>query len=142
VRIRVVAVGKLKDQAARMLADDYLGRIRHFIRCDEVQVRDDNALRRAVPREATIVALEVDGDQIDSRELARRVERWGRTGKGDIAFVIGGAEGIPADLSREANVRLGLSSLTLPHRLARVVLLEQIYRALTIIRNTPYARED
>ncbi len=142
MRIAIVAVGKLKDHSTRALADDYLTRIRHFVRCDEIQARDDGALRRAVPGGATVVALEVNGEQLTSRELARRVERWGRSGKGDIAFVIGGAEGIPADLSKEADVRLSLSSFTLPHRLARVVLLEQIYRALTIIRHTPYAREE
>jgi 23S rRNA (pseudouridine1915-N3)-methyltransferase len=87
------------------------------------------------------VALEVDGEAVTSTELSKRVERWSSTGKGVVAFVIGGAEGIPKDLSRSAVARLSLSKLTLPHRLARVLLLEQLYRALSILRGEPYARE-
>jgi 23S rRNA (pseudouridine1915-N3)-methyltransferase len=73
--------------------------------------------------------------------LAKRVERWSSRGKGIVAFVIGGADGIPADLLSRADARLSLSTLTLPHRLARVVLAEQLYRAMTILRGEPYARE-
>jgi 23S rRNA (pseudouridine1915-N3)-methyltransferase len=142
VRIAIVAVGKLRDQPTRALANEYLSRIRHFVRCDEVQVRDASGLERALPADAVVVALEVDGERWTSRELARHVERWGHQGKGGVAFVIGGAEGIPASLSKRAHTRLSLSPMTLPHRLARVVLLEQLYRAFTIIRGMPYARED
>jgi 23S rRNA (pseudouridine1915-N3)-methyltransferase len=142
VRIVVVAVGKLKHQSTRALADDYLRRIRRFCRCDEVEVRDEGALQRALPDEAHVVAMEVAGERLSSREFACRIERWGSTQKGTIAFVIGGADGIPPEVSRCAATRLSLSSLTLPHRLARVLLLEQIYRAFTIVRGTPYARED
>ncbi len=70
------------------------------------------------------------------------MERWTSRGKGSVAFVIGGAEGIPSELSKKADARLSLSRLTLPHRLARVVLLEQLYRSLSILRGEPYARED
>lgn len=142
MRIVIVAVGKLKERAARALADDYLGRIQKFVRCDEIEVRDGAGLARGIPADAHVVALEVDGRSWSSPELARHLEDWGRSGKGTIAFLIGGADGIPAELSRAAQARLSLSSLTLPHRLARIVLFEQIYRAFTILRGTPYARED
>ena len=135
------AVGKLKDKSIRSIADDYLYRIRRFVRCDEVESRDINALLRYLPTDCHRVALEVDGETLDSRQLSRRLEEWGSTGKGTVAFVIGGAEGIPKAVSQRAHTRLSLSRLTLPHRLARIVLLEQVYRAFTIIRGTPYARE-
>ncbi|HEY4106535.1 MAG TPA: 23S rRNA (pseudouridine(1915)-N(3))-methyltransferase RlmH, partial [Polyangiaceae bacterium] len=77
-----------------------------------------------------------------SSEFSVRLERWGSRGKGVVAFVIGGAEGIPRDLSARADLRLSLSSFTMPHRLARVVLLEQLYRAMTLQRGEPYAREE
>jgi 23S rRNA (pseudouridine1915-N3)-methyltransferase len=141
VKIVVVAVGKLKARELRAVADDYLGRIRHYVRCDEVEVRDDAALRRAIGPDSTVVALEVDGVETSSQGLSRSIERWGSQGKGVVTFVIGGAEGIPEDLSRRAQARLSLSRLTLPHRLARVVLYEQIYRSLTLLRGEPYARE-
>ena len=89
-----------------------------------------------------MVALDVGGQEVKSSEFARLVERWSTAGKGDIAFVLGGAEGLPGPLVSAAHCRLSLSRMTLPHRLARVLLYEQIYRALTILRGEPYARED
>ncbi len=142
MRIVVVAVGKIREKSLRAVADDYLGRASHYARVSEVEVKTDGELERSVPREATVIALDPAGDAVTSRELAVRVERWGRRGKGDVAFVIGGAEGIPKPLLAAAHARLSLSTLTLPHRLARVVLFEQLYRAFTILRGEPYARED
>lgn len=142
MRIALVTVGKLKDRPLREAADDYLGRIRRYVKCDEVEVRDDRSLPRAIPEGAYTVALEVNGAEFDSVTFSKRIERWGSQGKGIVAFVIGGAEGIPPELSRSAQERMSLSRMTLPHRLARVVLLEQIYRSMTLLRGEPYARED
>jgi 23S rRNA (pseudouridine1915-N3)-methyltransferase len=142
VKLTVVAVGKIREKSLRAVADDYLGRVKHYARTSEIEVKTDAELERAVPREATVIALDPGGDSVTSRELARRLEGWGQRGKGELAFVIGGAEGIPDALLKTAHARLSLSSLTLPHRLARVVLFEQLYRAFTILRGEPYARED
>lgn len=141
MRLAVIAVGKLKEPAFRALADDYLGRVRRYVRADEIEVKDAAALGRAVPDEALVVALEVGGERLTSEVFAKKLEQWGSRGKGSVAFLIGGADGIPAELSRAAAVRLSLSSMTLPHRLARVVLLEQLYRGLSILKGEPYARE-
>lgn len=141
MQLSVIAVGRLKEPAARAWADEYWGRIRRYVRADEVEVKDAAGLERAIPPDAFVVALEVDGQALGSEAFARKLEVWGSTGKGRIAFLIGGAEGLPRELSRKADVRLSLSPMTLPHRLARVVLLEQLYRALTILRGEPYARE-
>lgn len=141
MKISVIAVGKLRDAPSRALADDYLGRLRRYLRAEEVEVKDDAALERAVPEDAVVVALEVWGKALSSEAFAQRLEGWGRTGKGNIAFLIGGAEGIPEAVSRRAQFHLSLSTMTLPHRLARILLFEQLYRALTILRGEPYARE-
>lgn len=138
----MVAAGRLKDKSLRAVADDYFARVRRYVRCDEIEVKDDRALAKAIPSDSVVVALEVDGESVSSTELAQRLERWASRGKGAVTFVIGGAEGIPAELSRAADARLSLSRLTLPHRLARVLLAEQLYRALSILRGEPYARED
>lgn len=138
----MAAVGRLRERPLRQVADDYLGRIRRYVRCDEHELRDGAALGRAMPEAALRVALEVKGETLSSPELALRLERWGATGKGVIGFLVGGAEGLPRPISRAAAVRLSLSPLTLPHRLARIVLYEQIYRALSTLRGEPYARED
>jgi 23S rRNA (pseudouridine1915-N3)-methyltransferase len=142
VKLTVVAVGKIREKHLRAVADDYAGRVKHYARTSEVEVKTDAELARAVPRDATVIALDPGGDALTSREFARRLERWGQRGKGELAFVIGGADGIPAALLEAAHARLSLSSLTLPHRLARVLLFEQLYRAFTILRGEPYARED
>jgi 23S rRNA (pseudouridine1915-N3)-methyltransferase len=141
MRLVIIAAGKLKERELRVIADDYLGRIRRYVKCDEIEVKSAKELAPAVPAEALLVALEVEGDAVTSTELAKRVERWSSTGKGVVAFVIGDAAGIPKELSQNAVARLSLSKLTLPHRLARVLLLEQLYRSLSILRGEPYARE-
>lgn len=137
----IVAQGKVKDRALRGLIDDYLGRIRRYTRCEEIEVRDEVGMQRAIPQDATLIALEVDGDSVSSSELSRRVGRWMARGKGVVAFAIGGAEGLPSGISKRADTQLSLSPLTLPHRLARLILAEQLYRALSILRGEPYARE-
>ena len=142
MRLYVVAAGRIKEKSLRAVADDYLGRVRRYARCDEIEVKTAADLTRATPAQATLVALEPGGDAPSSREFAKKLERWTSSGKGEVAFLIGAADGIPEALTARAAARLSLSTLTLPHRLARVVLLEQIYRAFTILRGEPYARED
>ena len=142
MRFFVVAAGRLKDKSLRAVVDDYFTRVRRYARCDEIEVKDDRALAKAIPPDSVVVALEVDGESVSSTEFSQRIERWTSRGKGSVTFVIGGAEGIPAELSRAADARLSLSRLTLPHRLARVFLAEQLYRALSILRGEPYAREE
>jgi 23S rRNA (pseudouridine1915-N3)-methyltransferase len=142
VKLFVVAEGRIKERELRAVANDYLGRLSRYVRCEEIEARDAVGLAKAVPAEAFVVALEVDGERMTSSELAVRLERWGSRGKGLVAFVIGGAEGISKALSDRADLKLSLSTFTLPHRLARVVLIEQLYRAMTLQRGEPYAREE
>jgi len=141
LRLVVLAVGKIKERGLREAADDYLKRLQRYARCDEIEVRDAAGLERALPADAYVIALAALGDAPTSETFAKNLERWASRGKGVLAFLIGGAEGLPAELERRADSRLSLSSLTLPHRLARVVLFEQLYRAMTILRGEPYARE-
>lgn len=142
MKILVIAQGKLKDKGLRALVDDYLGRLERYVRCQEIEVKEASQLLGAVPADATLVALEVGGEALSSSALAQRVERWLGHGKGVVAFAIGGAEGLPKEIGARANYRLSLSSLTLPHRLARLLLAEQLYRSFSILRGEPYAREE
>lgn len=141
MRIVIVSGGRLKERALRELLDDYLGRIRRYARCDEIEVQKPEGFAQAFISGATLVALDVNGEALSSTALSERVARWSERGKGTIVFAIGDADGLPAQVLSGADVRLSLSSLTLPHRLARLVLVEQIYRAFSILRNQPYARE-
>ncbi len=104
--------------------------------------KNDASLRKALLPGDTVVALEVDGKAWTSTQFATNVQTWIERGGSRLVFLIGGAEGLPIDVSHAAAHKLSLSTMTLPHRLARVLLLEQLYRAFSIWRGEPYARED
>ena len=142
MKLYVLAQGKLKDRGLRAVADDYKARLERYVAVEEIEVKDAQALERRAPKEAWLCMLEAGGEAISSRTLAARLESWATRHKGQVCFVIGGAEGIPRAWSRRGDAHLSLSSLTLPHRLVRVIVFEQLYRALTILRGEPYARED
>lgn len=141
MKITIVASGRIKEKALRDVADDYLSRVGRYCRISELETKDESGLAAALPKGARVVALEVWGKRLSSEDFSRKLDSWSQIGKGDVCFVIGAAEGIPKELSQAADEHLSLSSMTLPHRLARVVLLEQIYRGFSILRGEPYARE-
>lgn len=94
----------------------------------------------ALPADCVRVVLDERGTLINTAELARRIEHW-RQGGRDVAFIIGGADGLAESVKQKADLVWSLSPLTLPHGLARVVLAEQLYRAVSILHNHPYHRE-
>jgi 23S rRNA (pseudouridine1915-N3)-methyltransferase len=146
VRVFIVAVGKIKPRGLREAIDEYLVRVRRHLPVEEMEIRDGSpnevteAVRRRVPAGARLVALDAGGRTLDSAGFARWLERRGSEGKGIVAFVIGGAEGLPRDLLASAAETLSLSALTFPHRIARLLLAEQLYRATAILRSEPYAK--
>ena len=139
MRYHVVAVGRLRNAGLRATCDEYLKRLRRYARVEEREVRDEARLPEAIPGEARLVALSRRGETWSSTELARRTSGWDQDGR-DVAFAIGGAAGLTAALLRRAERVWSLSPLTFPHELARVILLEQLYRAFTIRRGEPYHR--
>jgi 23S rRNA (pseudouridine1915-N3)-methyltransferase len=145
VRISIIAVGKVKQAGLRAEIDDYLKRIRRYSRCDEIELKEGSdeevaaRFRKAIGQRARRVALEVDGVNWDSERLARFLAQCENDSVGTLALLIGGAYGLPASIAAEADLKLSLSAMTLPHRLARLVLVEQIYRGFTILRNEPYS---
>jgi 23S rRNA (pseudouridine1915-N3)-methyltransferase len=140
VKLWIVAAGRLRDPPLRELCDRYLSRLRRYVSTTEIEAREARDLVRSIPERATLVTLEANGEALNSRAFATRLEAW--LDGGSLAFVIGAAEGLPEAVNARAAHRISLSPLTMPHRLARVVLFEQLYRAMTILRGEPYARED
>jgi len=144
VRIAIIAVGKVKQAGMRAELDDYLGRLRRFATCTEVELKDaperelGPRFDKAIAARTKVIALEVGGRMLDSHGLARLVADLERE-PGSAAFLIGGSYGLPPEVSQRADLQLSLSPMTLPHRLARLVLAEQLYRAFTILRNEPYS---
>jgi len=139
MRYRVVAVGRVKDAALRAACDEYLGRVRRYARVDECEVKDEARVLGAVPAGARLVALSRGGQAWSSRDLAERTAQWDQEGR-SVAIAIGGATALPPDVLGAAQDIWSLSTLTLPHELARVLLYEQLYRAFTIRRGEPYHR--
>jgi len=145
VRIVVIAVGRVKETAMRACIDDYVGRVRRYTPIDEVEI-DPNLTPAKVALAiakasvgARLVALDVTGKEMGSPSFAQAIERGASTGKGIVALAIGAADGLPPETLASAHERWSLSKLTFPHRLARLVLVEQLYRAMSILRNDPYA---
>jgi 23S rRNA (pseudouridine1915-N3)-methyltransferase len=132
MRISVIAVGRVRppyqddvEHYRRMLAG--------HAKVELIEVREDQAVQRRILPRALVVLLAGDGEQLDSEGLSRWFEQRRQNGR-DVCFVIGG----PTGLELEADMRLSLGPMTLPHQLARVVLLEQIYRAHKILAGEPY----
>ncbi len=155
MRIHICAVGRLRAGPERALIDDYLTRFDRTGRqiglgpasTHEIDdrkgggpVAEADLLRRALPRGAMMVALDERGEMLGSPDFAARIAGWRDAGQGDLAFVIGGADGLDPGLRKEAALLLSLGRMVWPHMLARVMLAEQIYRAATILAGSPYHR--
>jgi 23S rRNA (pseudouridine1915-N3)-methyltransferase len=151
VRIRVVAIGKDRSGLFAPAVEEYAGRLARYLRFELVEVpearkhagtpraKDEEGealLARLGPRER-VVLLDERGAEETSAVFARRVEGWLARAQ-DVALVIGGADGLSDAIRARGQETVALSRMTLPHRLARVVVLEQLYRAMTILRGEPY----
>jgi 23S rRNA (pseudouridine1915-N3)-methyltransferase len=153
MKLRILAVGKLKEPYSRAAVADYLARVRRTMTCEMIEVKDGSGERderriRALEAQrlrAAIaggdrfrVALDQGGRAFTSAEFADFLGERMNDGSRELVFMIGGPYGLEPDLRGECQLGLSLSRFTLPHQLARVVLVEQIYRALTILRGEPY----
>lgn len=152
MRATVVAVGRLKEPHWRAAADEYAKRLRPYATLDLVEVADRDISRdvaiarsaeaddilRALPAGAHVVALDEAGRERSSPELAAWLDDLAVRGVSHVAFVVGGSAGLDARVRAAARERLSLSRMTFPHQLARVLLLEQLYRAFRISRGEPY----
>lgn len=140
MEIHVIAVGKLRRDPLRLACEDYLTRLRPLLRVTVSEVRDTAALRSRAERLGGIrTLLDERGEHLDSPGLAGFIgDLRGRGTVRTLSMCIGGADGFDDSDRKAADRVLSLSKLTLPHRLARLVLLEQLYRAGTILTGHPY----
>ena len=153
MRLRIIWTGKTRDAHLRALVDEYLGRLAHFTRCEISEIRESPASekRAGIDKDskrisdglrpgAVTVLLDPEGVEWTSPELAQQIQSWQDSGTKEVSFIIGGPNGVSDDLSKRANKRWSLSRLTLTHEMSRVLLLEQLYRAYTIIHGLPYQK--
>lgn len=153
MRITIAAVGRMRAGPERDHFQHYTGRIRDWpLEIREIDLRrsgleaskrraeEADALLRATPKNAIIVPLDEQGRQIGSAGLAKTLGTWQNEGETDIAFILGGADGLDQSVNKKGRLALSLGSYTWPHMLARIMLAEQIYRAQQILNNHPYHR--
>lgn len=153
MRFRVIWIGKTKDARLKALADDYLKRISHYARCEIIELRDSrvSGTKTGIDQESKrisdrllagtpAVLLDPSGANWSSEELAAQVKGWENRGVKAVTFIVGGPDGVSREVAARATDRWALSRLTLTHEMARVVLLEQLYRAYTIIHGLPYQK--
>ena len=159
MRLVVVAIGRLKQGPERELAERYrqrfddIGRKLGFRGLDVHEIPESRArdaatriaeeaaaISAAIPPKSMVVALDERGNSIDSDAFARQLGRWRDDQVANTIFIIGGADGLSPDLRRMAKLRMAFGSATWPHQMVRIMLLEQIYRAATILAGHPYHR--
>lgn len=152
MRVSIIAVGRLKNGAEKDLTERYLKRLNPSPQLREVDERRNLSgagLKRreaallldACPEKAILIALDEHGTHLGSRELAVKLRDFADDGVADLAFLIGGADGLDKSVIEKADLTLSLGKMTWPHQLARAMLLEQIYRAQQIIAGHPYHRD-
>ncbi|MEY4592907.1 MAG: hypothetical protein RIR18_1802 [Pseudomonadota bacterium] len=107
---------------------------------EQLMAAEKARIRAALPSGVRLIALDERGSDLTTKKLAERLEVWMQEG-GDVAFLIGGADGLDPELKAEAAEMIRLSSLTLPHGMAKLILCEQLYRAASVLKNHPYHRE-
>jgi 23S rRNA (pseudouridine1915-N3)-methyltransferase len=159
MRIVVAAVGRLKHGSETELSERYRKRAMQTGRqlglrdLEIVEIRESRAsdaskrmleesiaLANVIPQNAAVVLLDPQGQNLDSAEFATRLTKWRADGRSATVFLIGGADGLAASLHEKAELRLSFGAATWPHQLVRVMLLEQLYRATTILTGHPYHR--
>ena len=153
MRLRVIWTGKTRDAHLRALADDYLKRLSRFVKCEiavlgesrsgdkKIDIdKDSRRISDGLHEGAVNVLLDPQGTEWTSEQLAEEMQRWQDGGTKEVTFIVGGPNGVSSALSARVSKRWSLSRLTLTHEMARVVLLEQLYRAYTIIHGLPYQK--
>ncbi|NLL81067.1 MAG: 23S rRNA (pseudouridine(1915)-N(3))-methyltransferase RlmH [Tissierellia bacterium] len=157
MNIRIIAVGKIKEKYIQEGIKEYSKRLSNYCSLEIIEVDDEKAPENSsakerqaikekegdrilskIPQNSFIISLEIQGREISSEELSKRIENLMIEGNSDITFIIGGSLGLSDTVSGKSNFKLSFSKMTFPHQLMRMILLEQIYRAYKIMRNEPY----
>ena len=154
MNITVVAIGKLKERFWKEACQEYLKRLKGYAQVKVVELADvdparvggvdaarqkeGEAILAAIPARSHVLLLAIEGKELSSPQLSARIDELALYGESSLCFVIGGSDGVSQVVYGRADEQLSFGRITLPHNLARVVLLEQIYRAFKISRGEPY----
>ncbi len=154
MRLKLIWIGETRNRHFAALEEDYYKRIKRFLPCERIAIAEEKksdrhstvgglakearSLRKKLQNITFKIALDESGDELQSQELASLFQKWMLSGIHEVALIVGGVQGRPTEIDDQLNMKLSLSQFTLPHELARVVLLEQVYRAFSLIRGMPY----
>jgi 23S rRNA (pseudouridine1915-N3)-methyltransferase len=141
MKIHLVMLGKTRIPEIRKLLEDYVRRIEHYAEVQVTELRDAAGWRKQkLDSHAAIVALDAAGKQFTSQQFATWLAKQHDSGLRELVILCGDADGFPAELRTAAKTEISLSTLTMPHELARVIVAEQIYRAFAILAGHPYPK--
>jgi 23S rRNA (pseudouridine1915-N3)-methyltransferase len=142
--IKIICLGKIKEDYLNKMIEDYTKRISKYHKLEIIELKDTNDLAsekvdilRHINSQDYVIALDIDGENIDSVALAKKIDSTFLT-NGTIDFIIGSSYGLHEDIKKRANYRLSFSKMTFPHGLFRAILLEQLYRSFKILNNETY----
>lgn len=141
--IKIICIGKLKEQYLKDGINDYLNRIKKYHKIEIIELPDSNIenegnlILKHINSKDYLIALSIEGTELSSPELANKIDKTFITNP-NITFIIGGSDGIREDIKAKCDYQLSFSKLTYPHGLFRLILLEQIYRSFKILNNESY----
>ncbi len=157
MKITIVCVGKIKEKFYRDALVEYTKRLSRYcslsitevadektkeqasdVECAIIKDREGERILKSIREDGYVITLAIDGKNLDSVELSKKIENLALTGKSNLYFVIGGSLGLSDEVMKRADYKLSFSRMTFPHQLMRVILLEQIYRSYRIINHEPY----
>lgn len=157
MKITIVTVGKLKEKYLKQGIAEYVKRLGPYAKVDIIEVPDEKApenlseaqmvevkqkegerILQKINQDSYVITLEIEGKQVTSEKLAKKIDDLATYGKSKVAFVIGGSLGLSDEVLERSDYGLSFSNMTFPHQLMRLMLVEQVYRAFKIIRNEPY----
>lgn len=138
LRITILCLGRLKEKYYIDACGEYIKRLGLYCQPEIIELPENGDIVARVPKGAYVIAMCIEGQKTDSPGLAERLQKCALDGKSRVCFLIGGSDGLPVEAKKLADWRLSMSDMTFPHHLARVMLLEQIYRAFTISAGAKY----
>ncbi len=157
MKITCIAVGKIKEKYYTEAVKEYAKRLSRYCKLELIELPDEKTpdgasqaeeaaileregerILKALKEDAYVIALAIEGKALDSVEFSHKLEQLGVRGKSHIAFVIGGSLGLSSAVMQKADEVVSFSSMTFPHQLMRVILLEQVYRGFRIMKGEPY----
>ena len=138
LRVSVICQGRLKEPYYIAACAEYLKRLGAYCKAEVTELAEDGDVAARIPKGAYVIALCIEGEKLSSPALAKKLEKLASGGESRLCFLIGGSDGLPEAIKASADYKLSMSDMTFPHHLARVMLLEQLYRAFTITAGAKY----